>query len=1096
MNKYLKVICASVLLCCLSSQALAQNDLFAISRLYEFDSGERPRKVANADFNGDGHPDLAVTVQISNQLRIYINDGEGDFELPIDYPTNNRPEFIVAADLDGDGDQDLAVDTYGDLTLHLNDGAGNFADTVGIIASDNVGCVTAADLDGDGDQDLIYVSESSDIGRVYWLLNNGDATFEGSFYTQCGYTGPPRPRRVLALDLDNDNDIDLAIANSHSQEVAILLNDGTATFSEPDLNPVSGFLLLLAPLDFDKDGYTDLAALHYGISPDSCYLALLINSGDGSFEPTVKMLLDGRAQTICAGNFSDDAMPDLAVTYTKSDNWVIAVLENNGISGFDPPLEYHYLGTGADIAAVDLNSDGADDIVSARRNPQGDRSDGLIAMFNRGDGRFQAMIDYSVGRAPWGVIATKANDDDILDLVSINYRDSSVSVMMGRGDGLFEEAFHREWEMDFWYANNWGPESVAAGDIDGDGDNDLVATQYHHIAILENPGDGMYEKVGEYWVHGPPEEVIMADLDNDLDIDIATCGYSYAAVLLNDGTGQFTQLDRIDLRGASYGASYRLCAGDFDNDGDLDLATASWITPHGIEILINDGSAGFTVTTLHEVGHTPYAVFTADFNLDNKLDLATANHVSNDISVLLGNGDGTFGPAESFAVSGVQPRDMHGGDFDGDGDCDLAVVNWYSHNVTIMLNDSLGGFAVHSSLPVGENPTGVVVDDWDGDGGADLAIANSFGTSAWKFPSVSVILSLNSGAPQPGFGTVAGNVAAACEGNTAGLLGVTVDAFDLYGDLQGSASTLADGSFEISDLPSDMDYTVSLLTPLGYSTATSEVLTTVDRDATFVVNFDLTCVEIIANPSANYWMHQVGVALGGPGNAQVDSTQLCEYLDLIEAHFNSNEINQVLVYEPPASGECWDKLLVAKDLLNLRGNASMTDRAKRQLMALLFNVASGSISQTAIASEDSATVSQAITFCDNLIDDPDGDHELAKDICDDINNGIMVAAGLIPLETVQISYKLSLPYDFGLGQNYPNPFNPTTTISYSLAKRSDVTIEVFNLVGQKVTTVHEGSLEAGMHEFTWDGSSSASGVYFYRLTAGDYVETRKMILLK
>ena len=90
----------------------------------------------------------------------------------------------------------------------------------------------------------------------------------------------------------------------------------------------------------------------------------------------------------------------------------------------------------------------------------------------------------------------------------------------------------------------------------------------------------------------------------------------------------------------------------------------------------------------------------------------------------------------------------------------------------------------------------------------------------------------------------------------------------------------------------------------------------------------------------------------------------------------------------------------------------------------------------------------------------------------------------------------AVPYEYYLGQNYPNPFNPTTKIKCSLPKRSHVTIEVINLVGQKVTTVYEGTLEAGTHEFTWDVSSKASGLYFYRLTADDFVETKKMLLLK
>jgi hypothetical protein len=86
--------------------------------------------------------------------------------------------------------------------------------------------------------------------------------------------------------------------------------------------------------------------------------------------------------------------------------------------------------------------------------------------------------------------------------------------------------------------------------------------------------------------------------------------------------------------------------------------------------------------------------------------------------------------------------------------------------------------------------------------------------------------------------------------------------------------------------------------------------------------------------------------------------------------------------------------------------------------------------------------------------------------------------------------------EYALFQNYPNPFNPITDISFSLPEANRVRLEVYNLLGQLVSKIHEGKLKAGIHSFTWDGSNVASGVYLYRLTAGEFVESKKMILLK
>jgi hypothetical protein len=89
-----------------------------------------------------------------------------------------------------------------------------------------------------------------------------------------------------------------------------------------------------------------------------------------------------------------------------------------------------------------------------------------------------------------------------------------------------------------------------------------------------------------------------------------------------------------------------------------------------------------------------------------------------------------------------------------------------------------------------------------------------------------------------------------------------------------------------------------------------------------------------------------------------------------------------------------------------------------------------------------------------------------------------------------------LPGDFSMVQNYPNPFNPATVISFSLSRRAAVLLEIFNIIGQKVATAAQGEFPAGKHEVAWDAGQLPSGVYFYRLSSGSAVITRKMLLLK
>jgi len=98
--------------------------------------------------------------------------------------------------------------------------------------------------------------------------------------------------------------------------------------------------------------------------------------------------------------------------------------------------------------------------------------------------------------------------------------------------------------------------------------------------------------------------------------------------------------------------------------------------------------------------------------------------------------------------------------------------------------------------------------------------------------------------------------------------------------------------------------------------------------------------------------------------------------------------------------------------------------------------------------------------------------------------------------TSVISVSSKLPKGFSLSQNHPNPFNPTTTIRFSIKRRSHVRITVFDVLGRTVATLVDEALGAGDYRTAFDGTNFASGVYFYELETDEYTESRKMLLLK
>ena len=124
------------------------------------------------------------------------------------------------------------------------------------------------------------------------------------------------------------------------------------------------------------------------------------------------------------------------------------------------------------------------------------------------------------------------------------------------------------------------------------------------------------------------------------------------------------------------------------------------------------------------------------------------------------------------------------------------------------------------------------------------------------------------------------------------------------------------------------------------------------------------------------------------------------------------------------------------------------------------------------------------------------DHYFSVGVGDPTTAEWIIVAYTIPLLTGIYPDEENIPNKNYLAQNYPNPFNPVTKISYSLPVSGDVTLIIYNLLGEEVARLVDGFQQAGKYNTTWNASNVSSGIYFYRLQSADFTETRKMVLLK
>jgi hypothetical protein len=326
---------------------------------------------------------------------------------------------------------------------------------------------------------------------------------------------------------------------------------------------------------------------------------------------------------------------------------------------------------------------------------------------------FSALARPQVGTYPDGMATGDFNGDGKVDLAVGNHDSSSVSVLLGKGDGTFQTAHN-------FNAGSF-PFGVAVGDFNGDGKLDVAVANLYTVALLLGNGDGTLQTAVDYNTGGNPQEITVGDVNADgkLDLAVSNANNGPLSILLGNGNGTFQTAVNYTVGPYPSGTAI----GDYNGDGNVDLAVAI-ANAQRIDVLLGNGNGTFQTAVPVSISTQggPYDIATKDLNGDGKLDLVAAGTDSG-VTVLRGNGNGTFQPSVNYAV-GLGSFSVSLADMTGDGRLDIVATSPGSQIVAVLRGNGDATFQTPVTFATGSDPEVVVTADFDGDGKLDIATAD------------------------------------------------------------------------------------------------------------------------------------------------------------------------------------------------------------------------------------------------------------------------------------------------------------------------------------------------------------------------------------
>ena len=728
------------------------------------------QEIAVGDFNNDGVQDL-ITLDSNanvNGWGILLGKGDGTFQPVVSIGLTNSyggVNSIVTGDFNKDGNLDFAVTwqnvTNGYLSVYLGNGAGGFTSAGNyLLPIPNYGAASTglatADLRGNGHLDLITIDAHNGSGAVDVLLGNGDGTFQSPVAVAVN-----NPTGVALADVNHDGKPDMVVASNQSSDgIYVLLGNGDGTFQTPVFyaqgSNSGAFTVAIGQLTTKANQDVVMGA------GNGAYVYL--NNGDGTFKTPVLAGGPAWAESVVIVDVNGDKKMDLVATsYTSSSVWVLL---GNGKGTFSAGTSYSTDGLPQTVVVADFNGDHKLDFATSNEG-----GEWVTVGLGNGDGTFRASqgYGYSWNAAINGIATADLNNDGFPDIVQAGGGTGvGITVQLGSAHGALGSTISTAVGT-CGEANRNAVNSIAVGDVTGDGKVDVVATSTNNgfgfcvnneVAVLAGSGNGKF-KAPVFYSTGVTVQsgsVTLADFNGDGKLDIvASNADGSLSVLLNKGKGIYGAATVISAASGSSAGS--IVVGDFNKDGKLDLAVTDY-NQKQINVLLGNGDGTFKSPIGTPSPIIPFALAGGDFNKDGKLDLALTGWGSGDsLTIFTGNGDGTFSVGTPYALNtweqcypsgAAYPYWIGAADLNQDGKLDLAIsVQINSCSTEYSGQNSWGDALVYvgngdGTFQLDDGPwqggglgtSGIALADFNNDGMIDIAIAGNANWTTQQWVSI------------------------------------------------------------------------------------------------------------------------------------------------------------------------------------------------------------------------------------------------------------------------------------------------------------------------------------------------------------------------